>query len=45
LLNRMTEAALTEVASAASMTLIIENIRSVIGLLASWIKVVQEEIK
>jgi hypothetical protein len=38
LVNRMTEAALTEVASAASMTLIIENIGSVLRLLASWIK-------
>lgn len=45
LVSRMTEGELTEAASAKNLTLIIENIRSVVRLLNTWIKVVQGELK
>ena len=45
LMKRMTESEITEAAKAENASLVIENIRSVVRLLNSWIKIVQGEIK
>ena len=44
LAQRMTESELTDAAKAENKTLILENIVSVVRLLNTWIKSIQEKI-